>query len=53
VPGAGDNQTGPCQPEPAGLKLIPPDETEPFEVPWTFGPVCEQGTIFLSAYYGP
>jgi hypothetical protein len=53
VPGTGDSQTGDCQPTPAGLKVIPPDETQQFEVPWTFGPVCEQGRIQLSAYYAP
>jgi Protein of unknown function (DUF4232) len=53
VPGDGDDQDGPCQPEPAGLKLIPPDETEQFEVPWPHGSVCQQGRIHLSAYFEP
>ena len=53
VNSAGDNQAGDCQPTSAGLELIPPDETEQFEVPWTYGPVCEQGTIHISAYYSP
>jgi Domain of unknown function (DUF4232) len=53
VPGSGDAQGGDCQPTPAGLELIPPDETEQFEVPWTYGPVCGQGTIHISAYYSP
>jgi len=53
VPGAGDAQNGPCQPNPVALKLIPPDETEQFEIPWPYGPVCEGGRIDLSAYYAP
>jgi hypothetical protein len=51
VPGEGDSPNGPCQPTPVALRLIPPDETEPFQGPWTFGPVCEGGRIHLSAYY--
>jgi hypothetical protein len=35
---------------PVALRLIPPDETEQFEVPWTYGPVCEGGRIQLSSY---
>ena len=53
VNGAGDAQDWPCQPVPAGLELIPPDEFAQFEVPWTYGPVCEQGSIHISAYYAP
>jgi hypothetical protein len=53
VPGAGDAQSGPCQPNPAGLRLIPPEETGQFQVPWPYGPVCEGGRIRLSAYYAP
>lgn len=53
VPGEGDAQNGPCQPNPVALRLIPPDETTQFEIPWTYGPVCEGGRIHLSAYYAP
>jgi hypothetical protein len=35
---------------PVALRLIPPDETEQFEVPWIYGPVCEGGRIQLSFY---
>lgn len=53
VTSTGDAQDGPCQPNPSGLRLIPPDETQQFEVPWPFGPVCQQGTIHMSAYFAP
>ncbi|TMC05029.1 MAG: DUF4232 domain-containing protein [Chloroflexi bacterium] len=53
VPGVGDNQSGPCQPQPATLRIIPPDETQQFNVAWPGGPVCQQGRIQISAYYAP
>jgi hypothetical protein len=52
VPGAGDSSTGDCQPTPANLRVIPPDETDPLTVPWNQGPVCEGGTIEQTAYTG-
>lgn len=52
VPGTGDAQNGPCQPTPAALQVIPPDETAPLSVPWDQGPVCERGTIHQQAYTG-
>lgn len=51
VPTGNEPGTGPCQPEPGGATVIPPDETEPFTVDWSFGPVCGGGTIHDSAYY--
>jgi hypothetical protein len=30
--------------------VIPPDETDPLSVAWTFGPVCEGGTIEQHPY---
>ncbi len=53
VPGEGDAQNGPCQPNPVTLRVIPPDETEQFDIPWPYGPVCESGRIQLSAYFTP
>jgi uncharacterized protein DUF4232 len=52
VPGAGDATTGPCQPDPAALQVIPPDETDHLSIPWNQGPVCEGGTIQQQAYAG-
>ena len=40
-----------CQPEPHAVRVIPPDETEPFTVAWSMGPVCEAGTFDDSAYH--
>lgn len=50
VPGTGDSTTGDCQPTPAALQVIPPDETTPLSIPWTQGPVCEAGTIDQQPY---
>ncbi|WP_159447818.1 DUF4232 domain-containing protein [Streptoalloteichus hindustanus] len=51
VPGAGEPVDRPCQPEPTALAVIPPDETETFSVPWSFGPVCQSGRITVSAFF--
>ena len=50
INGPGDPPTGDCQPTPATLRVIPPDETDPLSVAWTFGPVCEGGTIEQQPY---
>jgi hypothetical protein len=41
----GDAQDGPCQPDPARIQLTPPNESSSLFQPWSFGPVCEQGTL--------
>ncbi|CAM3780008.1 DUF4232 domain-containing protein [Kibdelosporangium persicum] len=51
VPDGTEPTTGPCEPESAGAKVIPPDETEPFTVTFGFGSVCRHGAIDGSAYY--
>ncbi|TYP88988.1 DUF4232 domain-containing protein [Blastococcus xanthinilyticus] len=50
VPGDGDAASGECQPSPATLTVIPPDETDAVTVAWSLGPVCEGGTIRQQAY---
>ena len=50
VNGPGDPPSGDCQPAPSTLRVIPPDETDPLSVAWTFGPVCEGGTIEQQPY---
>jgi hypothetical protein len=50
VNGPGDSSTGPCQPSPATLRVIPPDETDALPVPWTLGPVCSAGAIEQRPY---
>jgi len=52
VPTGNEPVDKPCQPTAAKLSIIPPDETQPFTVPWDLGPVCAAGTIHGSAYYG-
>lgn len=48
VPGQAESQTGPCEPEPASLVVTPPDDTAHLRVPWTFGPVCEHGQMWVT-----
>jgi hypothetical protein len=50
INGPGDASDGDCQPAPTTLRVIPPDETDPLSVAWTFGPVCEGGTIEQHPY---
>ena len=50
VNGPGDPPTGACQPAATTLRVIPPDETDALSVAWTFGPVCEGGTIEQKPY---
>jgi hypothetical protein len=50
VPGTGDSSSGDCQPTPAALQVIPPDETAPLSIAWTQGPVCEAGSIDQQPY---
>lgn len=52
VAGTGDSTSGACQPTPAALQVIPPDETDHLSIPWDQGPVCEGGTIQQQAYAG-
>jgi hypothetical protein len=43
--------TGPCQPPASAIAVTPPDETEPFQVSYQFGSVCDHGRVQTSAYY--
>lgn len=45
VPGAGDHQNGDCQPTATGLWVTPPDQRAHLAVNWSYGPVCERGTV--------
>ncbi|HEY3685045.1 MAG TPA: DUF4232 domain-containing protein [Streptosporangiaceae bacterium] len=45
VAGTGDKQTGDCQPTAADLRVTPPDQRAFLTVKWSYGPVCERGTI--------
>jgi hypothetical protein len=42
---------GPCQPQASAINVKPPDETDPFQVNYEFGSVCDHGRIETSAYY--
>jgi hypothetical protein len=50
VNGPGEPSSGPCQPTPATVRVIPPDETDALSVPWNLGPVCSAGTIEQHPY---
>jgi hypothetical protein len=49
VPGQGESTTGPCEPEPSRLLVIPPDERTQLSARWPNGSVCEHGEIFVTA----
>jgi hypothetical protein len=51
IPTGDEPVDDPCQPESTGLRVIPPDETEPFDVTFDFGSVCNKGHLETSAYY--
>ena len=48
VPGTGDKQGGDCQPTAAALWVTPPDQRDHLTTAWSFGPVCERGTITVN-----
>lgn len=49
IPDATEAQNGPCEPTAQQVQITPPNETQPLVTPWTFGPVCEHGTINAGA----
>lgn len=51
VPGEGDPADGDC-PEPAGLRVIPPDERTSKRAAWELGTVCGAGEIDVTALAG-
>ncbi|SDH02074.1 Protein of unknown function [Lentzea fradiae] len=51
IPAGEEPVKGACQPEPSKAAAIPPNETAPVSVPWTFGSVCSGGKIEISAFY--
>ena len=53
IAGPGEPTDRPCEPTPAFLRVTPRSGAGPFVVTWSNGPVCEQGTIHVSAYFAP
>ena len=49
VPGNGDDNTSPCTHPPAQTEVTPPDETAHKNITWSFGQVCERGTITVTS----
>lgn len=50
VPTGDEPTNGPCEPEPASVRVTPPDEKAAQTVPWEHGPICDHGRIQGSAY---
>ncbi|HEX5494270.1 MAG TPA: DUF4232 domain-containing protein [Mycobacteriales bacterium] len=50
VPDGSESESGPCEPQPSFLSVIPPDETTALVVRWQDGSVCEHGRIDQWAY---
>lgn len=48
APGAGDHRSGACQPTAAHLWITPPDQRDHLTAKWSYGPVCERGTLYVS-----
>jgi hypothetical protein len=48
---ADDEPGWPCEPVATSAISIPPDETVPLAVSWSYGPVCQHGQMDASAYY--
>lgn len=46
----GEPATGDCEAVPTSLLVIPPDQIAEIAVPWSDGPVCDQGTLTQSPY---
>ncbi len=46
----GEPATGDCEAVPTSLLVIPPDQIDDRAVPWSAGPVCDQGTIAQTPY---
>jgi hypothetical protein len=46
----GEPATGECEAVPTSLLVIPPDQIDDRAVPWSAGPVCDQGTITQTPY---
>ncbi|MCT2582756.1 DUF4232 domain-containing protein [Actinophytocola gossypii] len=53
VPTGDEPATGRCQPPSAGIRVIPPDDTQAFVVSHDFGSVCGAGHVEGSAYFTP
>jgi hypothetical protein len=50
IPSGNEPTTGACQPASAGIRVIPPDDTQAFVVTYDFGSVCSGGHVEGSAY---
>ncbi|MFD0484561.1 DUF4232 domain-containing protein [Kineococcus sp. GCM10028916] len=48
----GEPAVGDCEAVPTSLRVIPPDQIAEIAVPWSAGPVCDQGTLTQSPYTG-
>ncbi|HEV7908681.1 MAG TPA: DUF4232 domain-containing protein [Pseudonocardiaceae bacterium] len=51
VPTGNEPVDTPCEAEATQASAIPPNETQPINLTWNFGPVCGAGHIRISAFY--
>lgn len=49
-PDVDEPQQGVCQPQPAKIKVIPPDETTQVSADWPGDPVCRHGVLSVDAF---
>jgi hypothetical protein len=50
-PVADEPQHGDCEPRPATIKVIPPDETTQISATWPTDPVCNHGHLTTGAFH--
>lgn len=51
VPGDGEPAGRPCEPTPASIEVMPPDDNRSVAARWPYHQVCQHGLIWESAYY--
>ena len=51
VPAPDEPQHGDCEPRPATIKVIPPDETTQISATWPTDPVCYHGHLTTGAFH--
>jgi hypothetical protein len=50
-PAADEPQHGDCEPRPATIEVIPPDETTQISATWPTNPVCNHGHLTTGAFH--
>jgi hypothetical protein len=50
IPGAGEPQSGACEPASRWAQVTPPDERAFLVIPWRLGSVCQHGRIDITPF---